>query len=275
MITLNHFVRRNPQVSIEDFREYWLNTHAEQARCLMASMGVGRYIKCETLHDDEVNILLQTMYGTAKDSYDFVDQMIIGDLASFKEALVSPDVQEQLKALHAQTSEMLDNSRSDYWFSIDVPQLFPRHEVKATWQNTHLKTFYVPRRLPHLGLQETQLHWNSCHGGMARQFAQFLPYDKYVQGHRIESSVINQFKTLLGDDFENESSIIGQAEAWLDRRTVPSLQGPEVDRMMAMLVQDIALVVDGATSHIFVAKEHTVFEKAVIKEPIPLLLNAD
>jgi hypothetical protein len=235
----------------------------------MASMGVGHYIKCETLHDDEVNALLQTMYGTAKDSYDFVDQMIIGDLASFKEALVSPDVQEQLKALHGETSEWLDNSRSDYWFSIDVPQLFPRHEVKATWQNTHLKTFHVPRRLPHLELQETQLHWNSCHGAMARQFAQFLPYDKYVQGHRIESAVLNQFNTLLGDDFENESSIIGQAEAWLDRRTVPSLQGPEVERMMALLVQDIALVVDGAASHIFVTKEHTVFETAVIKDPIP------
>ena len=110
---------------------------------------------------------------------------------------------------------------------------------------------------------------------MARQFVDFLPYRKYVQGHRIESRVCDQLKAALGTEFENIDAMIGQAEAWIDRRIVPTLQGPETDRMMQMLVQDIALFVDAGASRIFATKEHRILDRTVITEPIPSLFNAD
>jgi hypothetical protein len=275
MITLNYLVRKKAAVSAEAFRGYWMGEHAEKSLQLAGTLGIRKYVKCETQHADDVNMLLQQMYGTAGDAYDFVDQMVINDLAEFKAGVADGNAQGALKALTEDSGAYVDFSRSDYWFSIDVPQVFTPSDCTATWNNTYLKGFYVPHRHPHLSLAQAQLHWNSCHGAMARQFVEFLPYERYIQGHRIESEVIDQFKSMLGAAFEDIEAIIGQAEAWIDRRIVPSLQGPEVERMMGMLVEDIALFVDAGKSHIFATKEHVILNQPVITEPIPSLFNAD
>jgi hypothetical protein len=275
MITLNYLVRKKPAVSADDFRGHWLGRHAEKSLELTHKLGIRKYTKCETQHADDVNMLLQRLYGTAGDAYDFVDQMVINDLADFKKGLADQDVRATLEVLHEGDSAYVDFSRSDCWFSIDVPQVFSAADCTATWNNTYLKAFYVPRRQSHLSLAQAQLHWMSCHGAMARQFIRFLPYERYVQGHRIESKVIDELKDMLGGGFEDIDAGIGQAEAWIDRRIVPSLQGPEVERMMGMLVADIALFVDAGKSHIFATKEHVILNQPVITEPIPSLFSAD
>jgi hypothetical protein len=275
VITLNHLVRKKTDVSAEDFSSYWLGEHAERAVAIAPQVGIRNFTKCETQHDDDINRLLQQLYGTGADAYDFVDQMVINDLEDFKNGMADVNVKEAVAAIHASEGAWVDHSRSDFWFSIEIPQVFTAEHCAATWNNTLLKVFYVPRRLPHLSLAEAQLHWRSCHGAMARQFVAFLPYKKYVQGHRIESRVCDDLKVSLGVEFENIDAMIGQAEAWIDRRIVPTLQGPETDRMMQMLVADIALFVDAAASHIFATKEHCVLDRPVITEPIPSLFNAD
>jgi hypothetical protein len=275
MITFNYLVRKNSEVSFEDFKSFWIGEHAENCLQLSGKFGIGKYTKCETQHEDDVNKMLQEMYGTATDAYDFVDQMVIGDLQNFKKGLAESEVQTMLKSIHERESAYVDFTRSDYWFTIDVAQIFPRENITATWNNTNLKIFYVPRRHPHLTLAEAQLHWNSCHGSLARQFSQFQPFIKYIQGHRIESKVTDQLKALLGANFENIDAMIGQAEAWMDRRIVPSLAGPETERMMGMLVTDIALFVDAKISHIFATKEHIILSSDVIVEPVPTLFSSD
>jgi hypothetical protein len=275
MLTLNFFVRKKEAVSAEDFRNYWTGEHFDLQRPILSKLGIRKYTICETLHEDPVNKLLQQMYGTLSDAYDFVDQMVMNDLADFKNGLASEQVQAALQARYDSEADYVDFSRSDFWFSVDVAQIFPRTEIKATWSNIYLKVFMVGEYDPKLSLSEAQLHWNACHGGMARQFAEFLPYDKYVQGHRLESPVIEQMKNMSGISFENRPNILGQAEAWIDRRIVPSLNGPEVERMMGMLVEDIALFLDASESHMFAGKEHVMHTEPIITSPLPTLFSAD
>ena len=59
------------------------------------------------------------------------------------------------------------------------------------------------------------------------------------------------------------------------RRVSPSLQGPEVERMMAMLVEDIALFVESTTSHIFATKEHGLLDLPLLSGEVPALFHAD
>ncbi|MGB1883570.1 MAG: hypothetical protein ACPHUF_06680 [Gammaproteobacteria bacterium] len=59
------------------------------------------------------------------------------------------------------------------------------------------------------------------------------------------------------------------------RRVLPSLQGPEVERMMAMLVEDIALFVESTTSHIFATKEHGLLDLPLLSGEVPALFHAD
>ena len=275
MITLNYVVRKKANVSFGSFAEYWLGEHANMCLAVAPKLGIRQYTKAETQHDDDINLLLQKLYGTATDAYDFVDQMVINDLDDFKRGIADPGIKSAVQEIHAGETAWLEHSRSDFWFSIEVPQVFTGEDCTATWNNTLLKVFYVPRRFPHLTLEEAQLHWNSCHGAMAREFVDFLPYKKYVQGHSIESRVCDDLKATLGGDFENIDAMIGQAEAWIDRRVAPTLQGPETDRMMQMLVADIALFVDAGVSHIFAAKEHCILNRPLLAGPVPSLFNAN
>ena len=275
MITFNYFVRKKSTVSSEDSRAYWLEDHAAGALLLADKMGVRRYTKCETQHEDDVNKALQQMYGSATDSYDFVDQMVINDLEVFKKGLDDAEIQEGLKRLHEDSKAYVDLGRSDVWFSIDVPQVFTGEECTATLESTDLKVFYVGSYHDNLSMAEAQLHWNACHGGMARQFIKMLPYKQYIQGHKIESKVADVLTDLLGGGFENRERVLGQAEARIDRRIVPSLQGPEVERMMGMLVTDIGLFVDKKKANMFATKEHVIFHRPVITGAVPTLFNAD
>lgn len=275
MIKFNKLVRKKENVSREDFRAFWFGEHAQKSIELAPDLGIRKYIICETQHDDEVNKNLQAMYGTASDCYDMVDHMEINDFDVFKTGLESKSTQKKIRDLHELCSEYLNFERSDYWFTNDVAQVFSREKVTATWTNTHLKIFYVPRRHPHVSLEGALLHWNACHGALARQFVDFLPYDKYFQAHKIESPHTDKFKALTGAKYENISSIIGQAEAWLDRHTFPRLVGPEVERMFSMLGVDIDLFVDAPDSHIFAAKEFTMLDQEVIIEPVPSLFSLD
>jgi len=275
MITLNYLVRRQEAVSVSEFSSYWLDRHALGGLEVFPELGVRKYFKCETIHEDPVNHAVQEMYGTATDSYDFVDQMVIKDLDDFKNGLEEEHIREKLIALHNESSSYVDFRRSDYWFSVDVPQIFGRQPVLASPDNGIAKIFYVPRRFDQLSLQEAQLQWNSCHGALARQFAEVLPYEKYIQGHRMESNVVRLLKSIFDEEFENIDSIIGQAEAWLDRAVVPALVGPEIEYMMSMLLNDIDLFVDASSSHIFATKEHVILNRQVTTEPVPCLFNVD
>lgn len=275
MLTFNYLVRKKEGPSAEDFRNYWMGQHFEMQRPILPKLGIRKYTICETLHQDPVNVLMQQMYGTRSDAYDFVDQMVINDLNDFKGGLASEDVQAALRTKYDSEADYVDFSRSDFWFTVDVAQIFPRNDIAATWNNTYLKGFMVGEYHSKLSLSEVQLHWNACHGGMARQFAEFLPYDKYIQGHRLETNVIDQMKKSFGIGFENRPNIFGQAEAWIDRRIVASLNGPEVERMMGMLVEDIAMFVITSESHIFVGKEHVMHSVPIITRPLPTLFSGN
>jgi hypothetical protein len=275
MLTLNYFVRKRADVSREQFREFWLKEHFERRRPVIREIGVKKYVKCETLHDDPANGLLRGIYGTPEDTYDFVDQWVIGDLADMKRGLTLENVREAIQGWAKEESPFVDFSRSDIWMTVDVPQLFPRNDIEASWENTYLKAIMVASYRPELTMTGAQLHWNACHGALARQFASFLPYDKYIQAHRLESAVLDDLKGLMGAAFEERLCVMGQAEVWMDRRAAANLSGPEADRMMQMLVEDISLFVQLENAHLFAGKEHVMHSEPIITPPLPKLFSAD
>ncbi|MCC7121854.1 MAG: EthD domain-containing protein [Gammaproteobacteria bacterium] len=275
MITLNHLVRRQRHVARDDFRQYWLGSHADTRRRLAPRLGVRRFVTSETLHDDDVSTSLLQIYHTGSDAYDFVDQMVIPDFALLKQGLADVETCAELVALHRSEAGQVDYARSDYWVTTDIPQIFPAEHYEATWENTFLKAYYVPCRQARLSLAEAQLHWHSCHGGMAREFKAFLPFVKYVQAHRLPSRAVDQLKRLLDTEFENNDRVLGQAECWLDRRVMPSLAGPEVERMMRMLVEDIELFAESAASYIFAGKEHVFLNQPLYAGSIPVLFDVN
>ena len=275
MITLNHVVRKNENVSSEAFREYWLGEHAEKVMALSSKLGIKKYTKCEALIDDDVTGLLSNLYRTDDDCFDFVDQMLINDLADFKKGMADPEVAEAFKALFQESLAYINPLRSNFWFTVAVPQLLSRESMVATFENTYLKGIYIAKHRDEITLTAAQLHWNACHGGMASQYSEMLPYERYIQQHQMPSKVVNDLKSYLGVDFPNSDAFIGQAEVWLDRKVIPTLQGPETEKMLRLLADDIDLFVKPEERSIFATKEHILFSNSLINEVLPTLFNVD
>lgn len=277
MITLNHYVRRKADVSAADFRQYWLGAHAEERLRLTSAIGARRFIVSETLHEDEVNIFMQTAYGTAADSYDFVDQLFINDLAEFKAGIANSETAAALCALHGTESDYVDHSGSDYRFTYEIPQVFTGKDCTATTETTWLKGYMVSKRLETVTAEEQRLHWIACHGAMAREYIQMLPYARYTQCHDLSSKPLEEFKAMLGSTFEDSTRITGHAEGWFDRSAIPALQTPEAGEMMKLLAEDIKLMTVAAESHAFVTKEHVFLNQPLFTpgKELPVLYSGD
>lgn len=275
MITLNHLVRRSASVAAPGFREFWLTEHARRLLDLTGELGVGRLVKCETRHADEANTMLQAAYRTATDAYDFVDQLVINDLAVFKAGLARPDVRAEWKALGEAENVYVERARSDYWFSVEHAQVLHEERCTAGEENARLKVYYVARRSAALTQAEAHLHWNACHGALARQFVDLLPFVKYVQGHRLESRVCDELKSILGGGFADSAPMLGQAEVWLERMALAGLQTPESQRMLKLLTDDIDLFIEAGRSHVFATKEHVLLDRPLVSDRLPRLFSGD
>ncbi len=275
MLTYNSFVRKKESVSAEAFRTYWTDQRYEMERPMLKKLGVRKYTICETQHDDPATAALQELYGTpAEGCYDYVNHLDINDLEDFKKGMQNPDVLATISAVANEDAEYLDLGECDVWFTVDVPQILPREEYAATCNNSYLKMYYFARSLPHLSVREAQLEWLSNHGAMARQFREVLPFDQYLQCHLLGSNLMKKVKELMGFGGDSQHRF-GFAELWFDRRSLPGFAGPDIEHIVGMLLEDIALLVDLPASRVFASKEIVKHSEAIITRPLPKLTGGD
>jgi len=75
MIRFNYFLRRLPNLSLEEFQEYWREKHAPILVKHASALRVRRYVQAHTLPDDPLGETMQQIYGTLGEPYDGVCQM--------------------------------------------------------------------------------------------------------------------------------------------------------------------------------------------------------
>jgi len=148
-----------------------------------------------------------------------------------------------------------------------MPQINPPGEIVAKEGSTIVKGFYVGPVASDVPVEDAQFHWLTCHGPLARQYDQFLPYKRYIQVRAIEEPIAAALREARGG--MEEFPTIGNAEVWVDRRELAAAAGPEVEEAFKLLVEDISYFVDVSRSTVFVAKEHVIVDKKIIVPPLP------
>jgi hypothetical protein len=161
----------------------------------------------------------------------------------------------------------VDFSRTSLWFGVDMPQINPPGEIVAREGSTIVKGYYVGRVVPSLSEEQAKFHWLTCHGPLARQYDQFLPYQRYIQVRAVDEPLAEALRAARGG--MEVFPTIGNAEVWVDRRELASAAGPEVDEAFRLLVEDISYFVDVPRSTVFVAKEHVIVDKKITVPPLP------
>jgi uncharacterized protein (TIGR02118 family) len=258
MIRLTYLLRRNPDLSLNDFQTYWREKHGPLVAKHATNLNILRYVQVHTL-DDPINEALPGERTMLK-PYDGVAEL----WWTSRDAFITPSLSEEGRAAGIELLEderkFIDLPNSPIWLAYEYQQINPNPENLVALENSSiLKFFYAFRHLPSLTLDESQFYWRTTHGPIIRMVAQQQAFLRYIQVHRFEDDLEAALREARGT---REESFTGHAELWFDRLGMMAGLGmPERLRANQIAAEDEAKFVDFSRSAMWVAKEHVFIDK--------------
>ncbi len=115
MIKLVFVVRRRADVSLADFRKYWLENHGPLVRSYAQALQARRYVQSHTL-DTELNGYLCQARGMTE-SYDGITEVWWDSLEALAAAASSPEGQQANLTLIQDEARFVDLARSSIFLT--------------------------------------------------------------------------------------------------------------------------------------------------------------
>ncbi len=115
MIKLVFCVRRRADLSAQQFRKYWLETHGPLVRSHAAVLGIQRYVQSHTL-EGTVNDQLRASRGAAA-AYDGIAEVWWADRESMERTLSAKEAAAAGKALAVDEAKFIDLARSSLFLT--------------------------------------------------------------------------------------------------------------------------------------------------------------
>ncbi len=113
MVKLTFCLRRLPRLSLQEFQQYWLETHGPLVRRHAQALGIRRYVQLHSL-DHPLNAGLREPRG-APEGFDGVAQLWWDDLEGLMKAGATPEGQEAALALLEDEKRFIDLEKSPLW----------------------------------------------------------------------------------------------------------------------------------------------------------------
>jgi uncharacterized protein (TIGR02118 family) len=115
MVKFVYCVRRRPELSPEQFRKYWLETHGPLVRQYARTLRARRYVQSHTL-DTPLNDAARVPRG-AQEPYDGITEMWWNSQEDLLAALSTPEGQEINRILAEDEARFCDLSRCSVFFT--------------------------------------------------------------------------------------------------------------------------------------------------------------
>ena len=115
MIKFVYAVRRKPGLSVEEFRDYWLNRHGPLVKSFAGALRAKRYVQSHTL-DTPFNQITQTARGS-KPAYDGLTEIWWDSLEDLAAAGQTPEGQQANVALASDEAQFCDLPNCSVFFT--------------------------------------------------------------------------------------------------------------------------------------------------------------
>jgi uncharacterized protein (TIGR02118 family) len=252
MIRLTFVLRRKPDLTREEFQDYWRRQHGPLVAKHSTRLGMLRYVQVHTL-DDPVNEQMAEARGGMEEPYDGVAELWWWSRERIVEALAEQAAQDAGAELLEDEREFIDLERSPLWFAHEYPQVNPVPEdaVVARERSPIVKLFFCLRQPAGQSEQEAQVYWRTAHGPIIRSIAHAGGILRYVQVHRVEDELEGALREARGTVTEPYT---GHAELWYDRRGFGN-SVPERARGGQLAIADESTFIDFKRSAMWIAKE--------------------
>jgi uncharacterized protein (TIGR02118 family) len=117
MIKLVFCVRRHPDMSREEFQDYWLNHHGPMFQRFAETYRAVRYVQSHTI-DSPLNENLKRSRGLS-DEYDGIGEIWWQSEKDFMEAVTSPEGQELRKMFIEDEARFVNLGASSAFFTVE------------------------------------------------------------------------------------------------------------------------------------------------------------
>ena len=251
MIRLTFVLRRRPELTREDFQEYWRRKHGPLVASHSTRLQILRYVQVHTI-DDPVNDQMAEARGGMEEPYDGVAELWWWTRDQIVEAVQDPAGQDAAAELLEDERKFIDLERSPLWLAHEYPQVNPvPEEIVARERSPLVKLFFCLRHPAGQSMEAAQLYWRTAHGPIIRSIAQAGGILRYLQVHRVEDELEAALRQARGT---KDQPYTGHAELWYDRRSWGNAI-PERARGGELAVADESTFIDFKRSAMWIAKE--------------------
>jgi len=250
MIRLVFLVRRRPDLSLEEFQQYWRHEHGPLVAYHQARLGIVRYTQTHRI-GDPADERMAAARGGMEQPYDGVAELWFPSEAALVEAGRTEGGKRAGKDLLADEGRFIDLPNSPMWLAHEYPQVSPVHEIVARPNSPVVKLHFPLRHVPSLTLEQAQHYWRVQHGPLIRSLAAAMGTLRYQQVHRYETPVAAALAESRGITAEPYT---GHAEAWTDRSAARVTDEARAANRAA--IDDERHFIDFARSAMWLGKEH-------------------
>lgn len=115
MIKIAFCLRKLPNLTDEEFHDYWLNTHGPLVKSVAGKIGLVKYIQLHTL-DTPLNAMAREPRG-APEPFDGIAEAWWESMESLEQALNNPDTGRVWELLIEDEKKFIDLPNSPVWFA--------------------------------------------------------------------------------------------------------------------------------------------------------------
>ena len=119
MVKLAYCLRKRPDVTAEEFHDYWLNQHGPLVKKHAEVLKIARYVQLHTL-DTPLNAGLGQSRG-GPEPFDGIAELWWPDIATLEKVLNAPDAQAAVQELIEDEKKFIDLPRSPVWMARERP----------------------------------------------------------------------------------------------------------------------------------------------------------
>jgi hypothetical protein len=255
MIRLVFALRKKPDLTRDEFQEYWLTQHAPLVASFATDLNIHRYVQTHTLNDP-ANEAAQRARGEMEPAYDGVAELWWESEQELAQTLLTKPAQRAGQALLEDESRFIDLPDSPLWFAYEYPQINPVPEnIVAKPKSNIVRVFFPLRHQPQIKEEDARHYWLTHHGPIVRSHGAASGTLCYRQVHRANSALDAGIQAARGTVAE---PYLGHAEAWVDRGLAPRTD--EARRAGEAFIEDERNFIDMKRSTIFFGKEHTIID---------------
>jgi EthD domain len=261
VIRLVHALRRSPNMTFEEFLDWWTNEHAPLVAFHQARLGIGRYVQSYRLTDavseNAMRAVVEMRGTTIEPAYDGLAEYWWPSESELRAAMDTSAWRGANDELIAHEIQGMDLLNSPIWFAHEYPQASAvLGHVVARPQSGVVKHCFLLRSRRDLDMSQAQQYWHWEHGPLVRSNSLARGRLRYQQVHRYETDLELTFSGPRNCGIE---PYFGHGEVWYDR--LVSRTGPEVDNAAQRALDDEGNFIDWSRSTIWLNKENVIVDR--------------